>query len=260
MLKELDLFGSKIPMFVLLIGIGVIFAMLIYYLQIKNNKEEQKRYDKFGALLPIIILGGIFGAILFDKIAHWGEKEWYKPAGISFAGGLFLGIILYIIFYPKIVSKDKKHFIKDISILTCPMIIAHAFGRVGCFFAGCCYGKPSNSFLAVTFPEGSLQHQQYGYITPVLPTQLFEAVFLFLLFIVIFFFIKKYKTPVYLFSYAIARYIIEFFRGDNRGKILSFMTPSQMMSILFIILGIYFLIIERKNYKETYIETEKMQE
>lgn len=246
MFKEIDFLGNKIPLFGLCAALGAGVAMIVWVILVKKSKFEKQRFDKFCTLLPILILGGILGAMIFDKIAHFGESPWYKPAGISFAGGLLMGLILYVIFYRLIVSKDKTHFINDLSLLVAPFIIAHAFGRIGCFLGGCCYGKPSKSFLAVTFPEGSLQHQQYGYITPVLPTQLFEAFFLFVLFFIMVFFIKKYKVGIYLISYGVFRFILEFFRGDNRGKFGLTLSPSQLMSIVFILIGVFFLVYEFK--------------
>lgn len=244
MLKYLDLFGLKFPMYTIMIIIGSIFASLLYYYEYKKNKS--KRLEKLTIILPIIILIGFFGAIIYSKIAHRNDEK----SGMAFAGGLLFGIISFVIIYPITVSKNKKDFINDLSLLIAPLIIAHALGRVGCFLAGCCYGKSSDSFLAVEFPNGSFQHTDYGYITKVLPTQLFEAIFLFILFIIIMFFIKKYKASIYLISYSIFRFIIEYYRGDDRGKILPFISPSQILCIIFFIIGIILYKKEKNIIKD----------
>ncbi len=254
MLKYIEIGNSKISMFTLMISIGFLLALLTFFKTCKNRKIEKEYFDKLCLVLPFMIIGGIFGGIIFDKIAHWGEygSPWYKPAGISFAGGLIMGVILFFIAHLLIIKKGLKRTLMDAELFICPLLIAHAFGRLGCFFGGCCYGKPSDSIFAVTFPENSLQHQQYGYITPVLPTQLFESIFLLILFTIMIFFIKKYRLVTYLFSYGIYRFFLEFLRGDNRGKLSNVLSPSQITSIIFVIFGIILLIyiLKAKPYNE----------
>ena len=135
----------------------------------------------------------------------------------------------------------------------CCIIIAHAFGRVGCFFAGCCYGKETDSFLGVQFPN--LPH-------PVHPTQLYEAVFLFLLFAICFILLMKkdfkHNLTVYLIAYGIFRFLIEFVRADNRGEFFPGISPSQFWSILMVVAGVavFFLLryLEKKRITETKID------
>ena len=102
---------------------------------------------------------------------------------------------------------DASKFINDILIIAPACItLAHGLGRVGCFLAGCCYGKETTSILGVTFPKGSTAYFLYGPNHNVLPTQLFEAIFLFILFIILFF-MKKNQFITYLFSYGIFRFL-----------------------------------------------------
>lgn len=252
MYKYINIAGSQIPTFTLLVAIGFLLALLVFFRNSKKVKMEESYRDRLFLTFPFIIIGGIFGAMVFDKIAHWGESPWYKPAGISFAGGLIFGVFMFFVSHLFLMKKGIKGWLKDLELFICPLMIGHAFGRIGCFLGGCCYGKPSNSIFAVTFPEGSIQHLQYGYITPVLPTQLFEAVFLLIMFAITFFFIKKYKFIVYLFSYGIFRFCLEFLRGDNRGNLSNIFSPSQITSIIFVIAGIALLIcsIKFKIYED----------
>ena len=125
--------------------------------------------------------------------------------------------------------------------------IGHAFGRIGCFLAGCCYGKTTNTFLDMYFP--SLDKS-------VLPTQLYEAIFLFILSGVLFFllfkFNFKYTFVVYLTSYSIWRFVIEFFRDDPRGGFIPFLSPSQFWSILILLLIIpLFIFLKKKVFVES---------
>ena len=186
--------------------------------------------------------------MIFDKIAHWGENDakWYELAGISFAGGLILGAISFCVWHLLIIKRGFKGFLNDVELFVVPILVMHAFGRIGCFMGGCCYGKPSDSIFAVTFPEGSLQHEQYGYITPVLPTQLFESAFLFIFAGIMIWKIPKYRLPIYLMGYGVFRFNLEFLCGDNRGKLSSIFSPSQITSLIFIISGIALLIYTLK--------------
>lgn len=248
MLKYIKIFGEEVPMFTLMAAIGALFALLILLKTLKYRKIDQKYSDSLFLLLPFIFIGGLLGAMIFDKIAHWGENgaKWYEPAGISFAGGLILGAISFCVGHLLIIKRGFKGFLNDVELFVVPILVMHAFGRIGCFMGGCCYGKPSDSIFAVTFPEGSLQHIQHGYITPVLPTQLFESAFLFIFAGVMIWKVPKYRLPIYLIGYGIFRFFLEYLRWDNRGKLSSIFSPSQITSLIFIISGIALLIYTLK--------------
>lgn len=117
--------------------------------------------------------------------------------------------------------------------------LGHAVGRLGCFFAGCCYGVEYHGWGGVCFP-----HAISGLApdVPVIPTQLWEMVGN----IMIFFWLfsryareeKESWKPMrdYLMAYAILRFFVEFFRGDEiRGHVL-FLSSSQMISCVAIII------------------------
>ena len=125
------------------------------------------------------------------------------------------------------------------------IVMAHGFGRIGCFFAGCCYGVPTDSFLGVTFP---------GHSHAVHPTMLYEAAFLFILFGVFTFLLFKYdfkhNMSLYLVSYGIFRFLLEFIRGDHRGELLGFISPSQTWSALMVVLGVALYFLTDRFYKK----------
>ena len=128
--------------------------------------------------------------------------------------------------------------------------IAHGFGRIGCFFAGCCYGKETEAWYGIQFP---------GLHTKVIPTQLFEAIFLFVLsaaMIVLLFVVNfKYNMSLYLISYGIWRFVIEYFRGDYRGSFIPGLSPSQFWSIIMVIAGVAVFFIYR--YFDNKIESKQ---
>lgn len=160
----------------------------------------------------------------------------FSRSGFVFYGGVIFG-------FPTLYFLSKKYNIKFFSLLdvfTLGLIIGHAIGRLGCFFYGCCYGRPTNSFIGVLFPPGS---PAGIFATKVIPVQLIESFFLFNLFFLLYFIFRKNSFSgkifiSYLFIYGIFRFIIEFFRDDPRGAIFIF-SSSQFISILLVICAIF---------------------
>jgi len=106
--------------------------------------------------------------------------------------------------------------------------------------SGCCYGKITDSWIGVTFQNVEGKR---------IPTQLIEAIFLFLLTAVLLIFafknITKYTMIIYIMSYAIFRFVIEFFRDDPRGVAFA-LSPSQIWCIVLFVLSIPCIFIFRK--------------
>ena len=186
---------------------------------------------------------------------------------MTFLGGLIGGVIVYLGLYflyvyvinPRL--KDSNLLKSDMNkgvwellrIAPISITIAHAFGRLGCFSAGCCGGIETEAWYGIQFPGEN--HKE-------IPTQLFEAIFLFVItavMIVLYFRFKfKYNMTVYLIGYGIWRFLIEFVRGDieERGKFIPGLTPSQFWAILMVIGGIAFFFIYR--YFDKKIEDRKL--
>jgi phosphatidylglycerol:prolipoprotein diacylglycerol transferase len=127
-----------------------------------------------------------------------------------------------------------------IDVIAIGIPLGHAFGRLGCFFYGCCYGKPTDSFIGVLFPPDSAA----GYLgVKVIPTQLISSFFLFVLFFILLFLRKKKRFDgqialSYIILYSIFRFLIEFFRGDPRGTFLHLST-SQFISLILVVISAF---------------------
>ena len=205
----------------------------------------------------IAIIFGILSAILFQAFYDFiaDPSQGFKfNGGMTFIGGLIGGaatwLILYFIYVYAINPKLKEGnlFKADINkgvwyllrIAPISFTIAHAFGRIGCLFAGCCYGKPTTEWYGIW-------NEMLGVKT--VPIQLYEAIFLFalsaLMIILLFKFQFKYNMSLYLISYGIWRFVIEFFRSDYRGNLIPGLTPSQFWSIIMFIGGIAMFFIYR---------------
>lgn len=238
----------EIHMYGILIAIGILAAVKVLYTYSRKNKISEKFIDFtfYNGLFSTFF--GFLSATIFQGLYNYiknPENGFILNEGFTFLGGLIGGTISFLIIYNIFKNKYKEKLSDIISILPCSILIAHAFGRIGCFFAGCCYGNTTNSIFGIQFP---------GLTEKVLPTQLFEAIFLFILFAVCsYLYLKnnnKNNLIIYTISYGTFRFLIEFLRGDDRGMLFNtFLSPSQIWSIILILIGII-LIFFNKNIKE----------
>ena len=234
-----------IDMYALMIFIGVIACFFLYWKYKQKYKISDKyTFDNF-FLACVSIAVGLGFAVLFQLIFDAIKGE-VRGTAMTFYGGLFGGIGTFLLGYWLVIKKKypNEKFTKNIvPIAPSCITIAHAFGRVGCFMAGCCYGKQTNSFIGLTFP---------GMNHPVYPTQLIEALFLFLLALLLFMLAMKkqsiFTLSIYLLSYGVFRFLIEFLRGDVRGELILSLSPSQFISIIAIISSIIIYFIFKKKY------------
>lgn len=265
MLPFLPIKNINIPMYSLMALLGALaFVLTTIYIVEQKEKHEKQITNRILVLTIFGFLFLVFSAFVFNSFFHTIQNKAITLGGISWLGGI-LGVFPFMLvilhkFCPRIKGEALEYF----NLLIPGITLAHAFGRIGCFFAGCCYGKVTDSFLGVRFPEGSLAAKEYadvinGGSLPVLPTQLFEAIFDILLVIVMFSMYRRFKgifIETFCFSYGTFRFFLELLRGDSRGSTGMFLTPSQLMSIILIIYGI--LVILYKNGKIFKKLSEKM--
>ena len=239
----------KVHMYGLMIAVGVLAAFAVLQLFSRKKKLDGRFVDFlfYDAIVCVIISFG--SAVLFQAVydtIHDPSKSFFEHfgEGMTFIGGLIGALIVffagYAIFRKKLTGRMKDF----IPIFPCCITIAHAFGRVGCFFAGCCHGIHTGTWLDVKFPKLP---------ETVLPTQLYEAIFLFLLFGVIAFLLMKknciHTMSIYLIAYGVFRFAIEFVRDDERGEFIGSLTPSQFWSVVMVIGGILLIFFMRKGRK-----------
>ena len=219
--------------------------------------------EPFSNLLMLMMFCGIVGARLEYVREFWGHEFAADPlaafkvwqGGLVFYGGLILAIAVF--FFWCGVRRERVAPIADLFVTVIPL--AHAFGRVGCFFYGCCYGRVSTCACAVAFPrrspawvaqvEGGMIPETAQASLSVLPTQLFEAVAVLGLFAVLLFvFLRNWKsrpgltTGSYLVGYACIRFGIEFLRDDMRQRVGA-LSIGQTVSIGLFVLGIAFILV-----------------
>lgn len=233
----IDVFGLEIPVYglcwILGIGMSAVVAFLL------KPKADIKKYDLvYSAVFAVI--GGLIGSkLLFLAVSMRQIIEQNIPfeavikGGFVFYGGL-IGGILGLFIYTRM-FKMKALPIADIFAVVLPL--GHACGRVGCHIAGCCYGMEYSGPFCVTYTN-CLGDTPLN--VPLFPVQLLESVILLLMFAVLLIVYNKTKksgvaTAVYLYSYAVVRFILEFFRGDMVRGVSLGLSTSQMISLLIIV-------------------------
>lgn len=234
----------NVHMYGIMIALGILACFLVLYLYSKRLGVETKLVDFafYDGVFSIIV--GFGAAALVQATLNYIKNPaagFRIGSGITVVPGLIGGAGFFLIVYFLLRKRMNLHLLRILPVVPCCITVAHAFGRIGCFFAGCCYGRETDSALGVHFKYVSGNR---------LPTQLFEAAFLFLLFAVLTLLVLKWKCPytlsVYLVAYGIFRFIIEFFRGDDRGQIFGgALSPSQVGSIVYLLLGIGWFFLHR---------------
>lgn len=229
------MFDISFEFYPITMALGAIMCFVYLYIFAKKMKWHTSFTLTviLNGLIAIFI--GIIFAILFQNLYNYIEnpKDFTFSLGLTFYGGLIGGVISFIFVYLLFMKKKYPNTLSSISVIAPACItIAHGIGRIGCFLDGCCYGKTTDSIFGIRFASTGCK---------VFPTNLYEAIFLILLSLLLLFLaIKKntrYTFSIYMFSYSIFRFLIEFLRDDHRGNFIPGLTPSQFWSIVLFVMG-----------------------
>ena len=193
------------------------------------------------------MLGGkLFHIIFFwdDFIAGWHAQGMRSlREGFVFYGGFICATLAAVVY-----ARLKKLPLAKLADIFAPSIaLGHAFGRMGCFFNGCCYGKPCSLPWAVKFPP---PHLMAG--IPVHPTEIYEALGNLLIFagLSLFYHRKRYDGQVfwlYVLGYGVLRSVVELFRGDYDIFYFGILTVGQLVAMTMIIVSFAALIASARS-------------
>ena len=221
------------------------YAAAAWYLtpRLKSCNIKGLTQDTFWNLLFIVFVGAIVGGKLLFILLSWTElgdtfadKMTYIVHNIRYGFVFFGGLILAVAGALWYMRRKQLPLLKTSDFLIVAVPLGHALGRVGCFLAGCCYGKPTMLPWGVRFtdPNTLVPPELVG--VPLHPTQLYEAGLNFALFLLLHYASKKPHKDgqilvEYVWCYALLRFGIEFLRGDFRGGFLWGFSPSQVISL-----------------------------
>ncbi len=245
--------GVSVHSYGLMIGIGFLLALIMGCVRAKKQGLND---DAIIDIAIIAALGGFAGAKLLFVIINF--KEFLKSpmavlgsAGFVVYGGIISGVLVSVIYC----HVKKLKFMEYFDLVMPEVALAQGFGRIGCFLAGCCYGRETDSAFGVVFPENSMAPAGVKLI----PTQLISAAGDFIIAGVLVWiayrFLNKEKKLIagdvgciYLLMYGVGRFAVEFLRNDYRGAV-GFLSTSQFISVFIVALGVTLMVYNRKRQK-----------
>ena len=230
---------------------GVLIATAFFLglaLAVRQARIEGEDPQKIMDLSLYILISAIIGSRLLYIVVEYKEyissplrifKVW--EGGLVFYGGFIMAMAVVIVY----TRKHEMNYWRVGDILAPSVAIGQGVGRLGCFFAGCCYGKDTNVPWAVIFKDPNTLAPMDVHLHP---TQLYDSANGFIIFAVLFI-LRKYKRFdgqlfwTYTLLYAVGRFIVEIFRGDERGFVIeSFLSTSQFIAIPLFIVSIIMLV------------------
>lgn len=242
---------------------GVLTAVALLAALILACARAKKRGLSDDICYGILFCGVIFGYFcskLTFVLVEWKSfiqdpKLFLSQSGFVVIGGLAGGVLAAYVY-----CRIKKVKFLDYFDLCAPSIaVAQGFGRLGCFMAGCCYGRETDSCIGIAFHNSQYAPNNVKLI----PTQLISSGldFLNMAFLLILARKTKKKGVVaasYMITYAIGRFLIEYLRNDERGEIGALST-SQFFSIIILVVGALFLAwaLLHKQVEDKALETEE---
>ena len=237
MFNDIVIGPITIHMYGVMIAAGFLAALLM---TLRRGKKRGYDEDLIWGIFFCAIIGGMLGTRILYYIVEIPEilKDpsilWDFKNGYVVYGGIIGGILASYIY-----CRTKKQAFMPYFDLVMPAVsFAQGFGRLGCFFAGCCYGRETDAWYGITFHNSSFAPNGVKLI----PTQLISSAGDFLICALLLWFAsKKPKTgrvaAAYLVLYGIGRFAVEFLRNDYRGSV-GVLSTSQLISIGAVIGGI----------------------
>jgi phosphatidylglycerol:prolipoprotein diacylglycerol transferase len=252
----------------LMIALGLSLAILV---ALNRAKRLQIPTPAVLDLVFYSVIGGVIGGRLLHIIVYFDEflKAPLETA-FSRAGFVFLGSVIGAVAVAAyIIRRERLDFWKVMDVLITSLPLGHVFGRIGCFLAGCCYGRPLDpegpfGFLGIRFPKGIEiggdviggqawdEHVERGLLSPtadfslpVIPTQLIESGANLIIFAVLLFLWtrRKFHGQIflsYLILYGVERFLVEFLRGDTGRGFIGFLSTSQIITLGGIVFAVVF--------------------
>jgi len=237
----------SLPTYGFLVATGVLLGLL---LSVRNSQRLGINPEDTWNLGIIVTLAGILGAKILLIVNDWGfytrnpgeilSMNTLRSGGV-FSGGLLAGLVAAAWY----IARHKMPPLRTCDAFAPGLAIGHAIGRLGCFAAGCCYGKETHAAWGVVFKSPLAQDWVGTPLgVPLEPTQLMEAVVEFFNFLLLSWLLTRKHADgqvfgTYLILYGIARFFIEFLRGDpGRGEVFGgIMTGTQLIAIILVIVG-----------------------
>ena len=265
----IKIFGLEFHLVIYSFGFILVLAFYSCYFFLNYDLKRLGYDEKLASDIVFwAAVGGIFGAKLyylienFDRVITDPKGMIFSGSGLVFLGGLLGGLIAVTI----LLKKQNLSWLLFADLVAPVLILGSCIGRIGCFLVGDDYGLPSKLPWAVSFIDGlpptTTQSFQYYYpwidlsgfepgLITVHPTQIYEVIITFILFVFLWKKRKNIETTgnlffTYLILYGIERFMIEFLR-TNPKYLFSFFSGAQIICLIMIMIGVYFYLNPVQN-------------
>ena len=247
MLNDITLGPVTFHMYGLMIAIGYLAAYSI-------SEYRAKKYGLDENIIWGILICSILGILIGSRLLYYlvsipqilenPSILWDFHNGYVVYGGICFGILLSAAYC------KWKHasFFTYFDLVMPSVSLAQGFGRIGCFFAGCCYGRHTDSVFHIIYTHSDFAPNN----VPLVPTQLISSAGNFAIALILFLYAGKSKRTgavgaMYLILYSVGRFCIEFLRDDVRGG-FGALSTSQIISIFIFMIGIILMkYLKRSN-------------
>ena len=229
MLRTLTVFGIVFHLYNVMLFVGIIGIGLQMERALAKGAFTERQRTAVRLCVPLGVLIAPIGAYVLHNMLRTHAFDWrHWELGFAFYG-MWLTVLPLSWLFSRL---GGMRWVEMLNFHAVGLAFAHACGRIGCFLGGCCFGCPVR-WGGVRYPLASFPGQHYPGIA-LCPVQLYEAALLLALAFVLERRVAfRNRFLVYLASYAVFRFVIEFFRGDPRGAIAHVLplSPAQVISV-----------------------------
>lgn len=250
MFNDITIGPITFHMYGLMIAIGLLAGYTISEYRAKKAGLDE---NIIWGILVCAILGILIGSRLvyylvsIPQIKNDPSILWNFSNGYVVYGGILFGILFSYLYC----MQKGTSFLPYFDLVIPAVSIGQGFGRIGCLFAGCCYGKHTDSAFHIIYSQSEFAPNGVTLI----PTQLISSIGNFAIAAILFAYARKKPRTgsvgaMYMILYSVGRFFIEYLRDDLRGGIGTLST-SQLISIAVFIFGITFLYILHHSPQKT---------
>ena len=231
------------PTYGLMAALGLMVGLSVCVHMARRQGIDPEKAWNLGLLA---ILAAIVGAKLFLFASDWQHRqELLSLSTLRAAGVWYGGLLTALVVSAWYIRRNRLPVLKICDAFAPGVALGHAIGRIGCFAAGCCYGKPTSLPWGVTFTNPLAEQWSGTPLNKALhPTQLYESAVELVNFFLLAWLLKRKQFDgqvigSYMFLYGMARFFLEFLRDDpERGSVFGgALTLTQLVSILLVVAG-----------------------
>ena len=244
-------------MYGLMVALGLFAAVVVSAFRAKKRGMSE---DTIYSILWASIVGGFLGTrILYyltvlPDIVKDPAILWNFSNGYVVYGGVIGGVLANCIYF----RIKKQEFLPYFDLVIPQVALGQAIGRIGCFFAGCCYGRETH--LPIGFTYHTSQYAPTG--VPLLPTQLISCLGDLLIFGLLLLYANRKVAKgtvgaMYMMLYSVGRFLIEFLRGDEERGNVGALSVSQWIAVVVFAVGILLYFVFRARDSREKIEETK---